>query len=79
MLFEAAAIDLDHLSKLGDRLVLPAGLEPLDMVSLGRHRPEHLPPAWQPGFERLGAAERYRVMELLNPAPTSPTVVARKK
>ena len=55
-----------------------AGLEAIDMVSLGRDRPEHVPPAWRPLVDKLSGVERYRLMELLNPAPTSPTVVARK-
>lgn len=56
-----------------------AGLEPIDMISLGRDRPEHVPPAWQPIIDDLPATDCYRLMELLNPVPTSPTVVARKK
>lgn len=56
-----------------------AGLEPIDMISVGRDRPEHVPPTWRAAVERLSGVERYRIMELLNPSPTSPTVVARKK
>ena len=56
-----------------------AGLEPLEMFSVGKFRPEHLPPGWQPGFDRLPKRDQYRVMELLNPAPTSPFCVARKR
>jgi len=59
-------------------LLASAGLEPLDMVSLGRFRREHLPESWGPRFEQLSKVEQYRLMELLSPAPTSPTVIARK-
>ncbi len=60
-------------------LIESAGLEPVEMMSLGRTRPEHLPPSWKPRFDRLDRTEQYRLMELLNPAPTSPTAVARKR
>lgn len=60
-------------------LMESAGLEPVEMFSLGRYRPEHLPNSWKTQFERLSKASQYRVMELLNPSPTSPFGVARKK
>lgn len=59
-------------------LLESAGLEPVEMLSVGRFRPEHLPPNWKDRFEGLAKRDQFRVMELLNPAPTSPTVVARK-
>lgn len=55
------------------------GLEPIEMFSLGKTRPEHLPPEWRGRFENLDTASRCRLMELLNPFPTSPFVAARKK
>ena len=60
-------------------LIDSAGLEPIDMISVGRFRPEHLPKSWRPRYEQLSRTEQYRVMELLNPAPTSPTAITRKK
>lgn len=56
-----------------------AELEAVEMFSLGKFRPEHLPKEWRPRFERLDPVSRYRLMELLNPSPTSPFVAARKK
>jgi SAM-dependent methyltransferase len=56
-----------------------AGLEPVEMFSLGKFRPEHLPNEWAERFERLDPVSRYRLMELLHPSPTSPFVAARKK
>ena len=60
-------------------LLSAADLEPIEMFSVGRRRDEHLPPAWTERFEQLPKADQFRLMELLNPAPTSPTVVARKR
>ncbi len=60
-------------------LIESAGLEPVEMISVGRFRPEHLPPAWKSRFDRLSRNRQYRLMELLNPAPTSPTAVTRKR
>ena len=56
-----------------------AGLEPVEMFSLGKTRPEHLPPEWRGRFENLDIVSRCRLMELLNPSPTSPFVAAKKK
>ena len=59
-------------------LLETAGLEAVEMLSVGQFRPEHLPAAWKDRFDGLAKRDQFRVMELLNPAPTSPTVVARK-
>ena len=67
--------DLNELCALLDG----AGLEPVEMFSLGKTRPEHLPPEWADRFEALGKAHQCRLMELLNPSPTSPFVAAKRK
>jgi SAM-dependent methyltransferase len=55
-----------------------AGLEPVEYFALGKERFDHLPPQWRERYETLDNAARARVMELLNPAPTSPFVAVRK-
>lgn len=56
-----------------------SGLEVVEYLSLGKFRSEHLPANWENSYEKLDIKDQARLMELLNPNPTSPSVVLRKK
>ena len=60
-------------------LLASAGLEPVEMLALGSHRPEHLPPEWKEAYDGLSPRVRFRLMELLIPSPPSPFVAARRR
>ena len=66
-----------NLAELNE-LLNHAGLELVEAFSLGRQDPRLLPPEWAGRYEKLDIGERSRLMELLNPRPTSPFVAARK-
>jgi SAM-dependent methyltransferase len=55
-----------------------AGLELVEAFSLGRHDSRLLPPEWSAKFDSLDLDRQSRLMELLNPRPTSPFIAARK-
>lgn len=55
-----------------------AGLELVEAFSLGRQDSRLVPPEWAERFGELDLGRQSRLMELLNPRPTSPFVAARK-
>ena len=55
-----------------------AGLELVESFALGRLDSRLLPPGWADRFEKLNLDQKTRLMELLNPRPTSPFIAARK-
>ena len=55
-----------------------AGLELVESFALGRLDTRLLPPEWADRFEKLNLDQKTRLMELLNPRPTSPFIAARK-
>jgi SAM-dependent methyltransferase len=55
-----------------------AGLELVEAFSLGRPDPRLVPVEWSDQLASLDLNTRTRLMELLNPRPTSPFVAARK-
>jgi SAM-dependent methyltransferase len=55
-----------------------AGLEIVELFSLGRYDRRLLPPEWAERFGALDPGRQARLMELLNLRPTSPFVAARK-
>ena len=67
-----------NLNQLLD-LLASADLEPVEMLALGCDRAEHLPPEWEEAYDGLSPRKRFRLMELLNPTPTSPFVAARRR
>jgi SAM-dependent methyltransferase len=66
-----------NLAELDDFLQ-HAGLELVEAFSLGRYNPRLLPPGWRERFKEMELGQQARLMELLNPHPTSPFVAARK-
>jgi len=59
-------------------LLKSAGLELVESFALGRLDSRLLPPQWANRFEKLNLDQKTRLMELLNPRPTSPFIAARK-
>ena len=55
-----------------------AGLELVESFALGRLDRRLLPLEWSNRFEKLNLDQKTRLMELLNPRPTSPFIAARK-
>ena len=55
-----------------------AGLELVEAFSLGRPDPRLVPPEWSDHLSTLDINTRSRLMELLNPRPTSPFIAARR-
>jgi len=60
-------------------LVEGAGLEILEHMGITRENLSRLPPSWRESYAHLQPWEKARIMELLNPTPTSISLILRKK
>lgn len=61
-----------------EALATAAGLEVAFMLGQGREDLELLPPPWRADYDRLDQWSKWRLMELLRPAPASFSIIGRK-
>ena len=69
-----AAFDTEGLRALLDR----SGLEALKFIGLGRENEDLIPSSWRERWYALDPWQKRRVLELIDPVPTSWSVICRK-